>query len=410
MSWLTAALPGVGGSYKETPADFEVEEIPLYPCSGVGEHLYLWVEKTGISTMELMSRIARGTGLKEDAIGYAGLKDSRALTRQWLSIPVAKRQQLDGLQLDNARILAVEQHGNKLRQGHLAGNRFRICLHTTTAAAAERAAAILDILGQRGVPNLFGEQRYGILGNSGRLGELLLSGSYTAFCEELIGDPELIQHPGWQRAAQAYRRNELAQAVACLPGGMRIEQRLLGDLIKGKSHRAAALGLPRQRLRLYLSAAQSAFFDRLLLDRITAPEQLKHGDIAYKHANGACFRVTAADTEQPRADSFEISPTAPLFGYKVMIAAGEPGRAETALLKSAGLDLNSWKLERGLAMPGERRPLRVPLGQARVSPAPDSRLMLEFSLPKGSYATSVLREVMKSSAEGPAELLLCRQK
>lgn len=397
MSWLTAALPGIGGSYKETPADFEVEEIPLYPCSGVGEHLYLWVEKTGISTMELITRIARGTGLKEDAIGYAGLKDSRALTRQWLSIPAAKRQQLDGLQLGNARILDVAQHGNKLRLGHLAGNRFRIVLHTNAAAAPARAEEILEILQQRGVPNLFGEQRYGLLGNSGRLGELLLNGSYAEFCRELIGAPELIQHPGWQQAARAYRDNELDKAVACLPGGMRIEQRLLRDLIQGKSHRAAVLGLPRQRLRLYLSAAQSSYFDRLLQDRITAPDQLQQGDIAFKHANGACFRVTSADTEQPRADSFEISPTAPLFGYKVMIAAGAPGCAETALLQNAGLDLNSWKLDRGLAMPGERRPLRVPLGQVRVSPAPDSRLILEFSLPKGSYATSVLREVMKSS-------------
>lgn len=397
MKFATADLPGIGGSYKETPTDFEVEEIPLYPCCGSGEHLYLWIEKSGISTSELISRLARGLQLKENDIGYAGLKDSRALTRQWLSIPATKQPELEHLHLNNARILDVQRHTNKLRLGHLAGNRFSIRVGQVKPNAAPRAEAILAKLHRCGVPNRFGEQRYGVLGNSAILGQLLLLGDNEEFCRELLGDPQKINHPGWKKAALAYRHGLLEQALKELPGAMRLEQRLLRDLLRGKSHKQAVYGLPKQHLRFFLSALQSRYFDQLLDARIATLGKLKDGDIAYKHVNGACFLVTSAELEQPRADTFEISPTAPLFGHKVMIATGEPGAAETELLKAADLTLDSWKPAPGLAMPGERRPLRVPLELAKIVSATTDSLTLEFALPKGSYATSVLAELMKSA-------------
>jgi len=395
MKFVTAELPGIGGSYKEIPTDFEVEEIPLYPCCGSGEHLYLWIEKSGISTSELISRLARGLHLKENVIGYAGLKDSRALTRQWLSIPAAKEPQLDNLRLNNARILDIQRHTNKLRLGHLAGNRFSICLRQLSTNAVAQTEAILAKLHQCGVPNRFGEQRYGILGNSAVLGHLLLSGDYEEFCRELLGDPQKINHPGWKKAALAYRQQQLELAIKALPGAMHLEQRLLRDLVQGKTQEQAVHRLPKQRLRFFLSALQSRYFDQLLDTRIAALGELKDGDIAYKHVNGACFLVESAELEQPRADSFEISPTAPLFGHKVILAAGEPGKAETDLLESAGLTLNNWKLAPGLAMPGERRPLRVALELPKIVSAMNDSLTLEFALPKGSYATSVLTELIK---------------
>ncbi len=401
MKFVTADLPGIGGSYKEIPTDFEVEEIPLYPCCGSGDHLYLWIEKSGISTSELINRLARGLRLKENDIGYAGLKDSRALTRQWLSIPAAKQPQLDKLQLNNARILDVQRHTNKLRLGHLGGNRFSIRLHQLKPGAVPLAEAILEQLLQGGVPNRFGEQRYGVLGNSATLGLLLLRGDHEEFCRELLGDPQKIHHPGWKKAALAYRQEQLDQAIKALPGAMRLEQRLLHDLLQGKSHKQAVYGLPKQRLRFFLSALQSRYFDQLLDERIAAPGELKDGDIACKHVNGACFLVASAALEQPRADSFEISPTAPLFGHKVMLAAGAPGTAEKELLNAADLTLDSWQPAPGLAMPGERRPLRVPLELANIVSATKDSLTLEFALPKGSYATSVLAELMKSAHESP---------
>ena len=399
MKLVTAELPGIGGSYKETPADFDVEELPLYPCSGVGEHLYLWIEKSGISTSELVSRLARGLQLSEKDIGYAGLKDSRALTRQWFSVPATKLSHLDNLLLHHARILDVQRHTNKLRLGHLAGNRFSICIRNINTDATPRAEAILDKLHDLGVPNRFGEQRYGVLGNSARLGHLLLRADYQEFCRELLGDPQKISHPGWKKGAQAFRQQNIEQALKQLPGNMRLEQRLLRDLLRGKTHEQAVQNLPKQRLRFFLSALQSSYFDQLLDQRISALGELKNGDIACKHLNGACFRVDAATVEQPRADSFEISPTAPLFGYKVILAEQEPGVAEKTLLATDNLTLDHWKAGRGLSMPGERRPLRVPLELPKITTVTKDSITLEFSLPKGSYATSVLAELMKSSCD-----------
>ena len=397
MNWLTEELPGIGGVYKQTAEDFQVEEIPLYPCSGEGEHLYLWIEKSGITTRDLLTQLARGLKLKERDLGYAGLKDARALTRQLVSIPFNKLDQIEKLNLYKAKILQIDRHSNKLRLGHLAGNRFVITLHATDPDPLPRAKIILAQLQKHGVPNLFGEQRYGILGNSARLGLLLLRKEFPEFCLEYIGDPLLILNRSWKEAADRYRQGNIQGALDKLPGGMDDERRLLQLLLRGKPHRTAVYALPKNLLRLFLSAAQSHFFDQLLLQRLPDLDQLSAGDIAVKHSNGACFRVENVADEQFRADTFEISPSAPLFGSKVMLAEGEPGKTEIGLLEEAGLTFDSWKLGEGLTMTGERRPLRVPLTEPEIINHGEDFITLSFSLPKGSYATSVLRELIKES-------------
>jgi tRNA pseudouridine13 synthase len=401
MTWLSANLPGTGGSYKVEVEHFVVEEIPLYPCCGSGDHLYLWIEKTGITTNNLLQQLASGLKLKGHEIGYAGLKDAKALTRQMISIPANREAQLATLQLQQAQILSSARHSNKLRTGHLAGNRFSICISAPGPQALKRAEAILELLERQGVPNLFGEQRYGVLGNSAILGQLLARKEYQAFCLELLGDPALINNADWKAAAQAYRAEDIPGALNALPKRMRDERKLLKQLQAGKSHQQAAMSLPRNLLRLFLSALQSQLFNSILRQRLNSLSTLSNGDIAIKHANGACFRVENAETEQQRADLFEISPTAPLFGHKVMLATGTPGELEQTALEQSGLTLNSLKLGQGLTMPGERRALRVPLSGARAQSHSNGDLQLEFSLPKGSYATSVLAEVIKDPAKSP---------
>lgn len=398
--FLTAALPGTGGEMKQSVEDFCVEEIPLYLPCGQGEHLYLTVEKRGISTPELLSRLARALGVREREIGYAGLKDARATTRQTLSLQGVDREQVLQLQIPDVEILGAEWHGNKLRLGHLAGNRFRIRLRKVGSEALERALDILHVLQDLGVPNRFGEQRYGVLGNNQRIGLRLLRGDFAGAAEEIIGDPQLIANARWQEAAGCYRSGDLAGARAALPPRFREEHRLLEMLLGGRSHRDAVLGLPRARLRLYLSACQSQLFDRLLAMRLATLEQFWPGDLAWKHDNGACFLVEDPAAEQPRADRFEISPTAPLFGYKVRLAHGQAGILEQSLLDKEQLTLESFRLGGGLNMEGERRPLRVPLADLSAEQQGDD-LLLGFSLPRGSYATSVLHEVMKTSAAKP---------
>ncbi|NIQ93058.1 MAG: tRNA pseudouridine(13) synthase TruD [Desulfuromonadales bacterium] len=412
--YLTRSLPGTGGIFKESAEDFRVEEIPLYLPCGEGEHLYLDVEKTGLTTHDLVRRLARALNVRERDIGYAGLKDARATTRQFVSVPGVTAEQAAGVRIDGVQILSARLHGNKLRLGHLAGNRFAIRLRHCQPQAAERAQAILEILGRKGAPNFFGEQRYGALGNSHLIGRAMLSGDYATAVRTIIGDPEKIRNERWREAAERYRAGEPDKALACLPGRMRTERSLLHALLDGKDHRQAVLRLPRKMLRLYLSACQSFLFDRLVAARLDELGTLRAGDLAIKHENGACFLVEDPAKEQERADLFEISPTAPLFGYKIRLAEGPVGETERALLAAESIDADNFDVGRGLSMPGERRAMRVPLSDYSAS-AENDALLVRFALPRGSYATSVLREIVKDvpankpegAADGESRAPLC---
>jgi tRNA pseudouridine13 synthase len=394
MYWMTGDLPGTGGSYKFCPEDFQVEEIPLYPCAGTGEHLYLNIEKRGLTSLEVLRQIAGCVKIQLRDIGYAGLKDAQAVTRQWISLPGHCEALLPALTQLPIKILSQTRHHNKLRLGHLAGNHFRLRVRQPRPAAKQQADQILQRLAEKGVPNHFGEQRYGLLGNSQRLGMLLLKADYPEFCREFMGDPAQIENRPWREAAEHFRAGDPAAALNKLPPRMQDERRLLEMLLQGRAPKAAVLALPQALLRLYLSALQSSLFDQLLFQRLPDLGRLYPGDLAIKHANGACFLVEDPALEQARADRFEISPTAPLFGSKLKLAEQQPGKLEKQLLADLGLCPASWSLGKGLTMNGERRALRVPLG-AFTTTQIGSDLQLDFCLPRGSYATSVLQEIIK---------------
>ncbi|MGK2907100.1 MAG: tRNA pseudouridine(13) synthase TruD [Desulfuromonadales bacterium] len=393
--FLTSELPGTGGIIRQQHEDFQVDEIPLYEPCGEGDHLYLKVEKCGLTTYDLLRELANALKCNERDLGYAGLKDARAITRQTISVPLRKPEDVAGLEIPGVTILAARLHRNKLRPGHLAGNRFRIRIHQPEPDGLQRASAILDVLEDIGVPNRFGEQRYGSLGNSHCIGRAILRGDYSAAIDEIIGEPAAINHPGWQQAVQAYQCGDLETAIEKLPRHCRPERRLLEMIRDGQSPIKAVLAMPRKLLRLYLSAYQSSLFDRMVDMRLATLNQLWPGDLACKHINGACFLVTDPAAEQPRADTFEISPTAPLFGFKTRLAEGPAGLLEQSLLDKEKLTLESFHLSGGLAMDGERRPLRVPI-QSPEAVMDGEDLLISFTLPKGSFATIVLAEIMKS--------------
>ena len=395
--YLTARFPGTGGVIKEAPEDFLVEEIPLYSPCGEGEHLYVEVEKQGLTTFDLLNRLARVLGVRERELGYAGLKDARATTRQTVSIPGVKPDQVFGLELEGVRILSARFHRNKLRPGHLAGNRFTIRIRQIREGSLDEARDVLHVLQNVGVPNRFGSQRYGSLGNSHLIGGALLRQNFEEAARQIVGDPSMISNERWRMGAERFAGGDLEGALAALPARYRDERRMIQALIEGRSARAAVLGMPRKLLRLYLSAYQSQLFDRMVTMRLATLDILWAGDMAWKHDNGACFFVEDPASEQPRADRFEISPSGPLFGYKTTLARGQAGLMEESLLDKEKLRLKDFRLEGGLGMEGERRPLRVPLNGVDVT-ADGADLVLAFSLPKGSYATSVLREVMKTES------------
>lgn len=398
--YLTSGLPGTGGTIKECPEDFRVEEIPLYPPCGSGEHTYLTVEKRGITTLEALRRLSRATGVPERELGYAGMKDARALTVQTVSIPRVVPEHLLALDIPGLRLVAAVRHTNKLRLGHLAGNRFRIRIREVAAGAAERGAAIIGVLAQRGVPNRFGVQRYGVQGNSHLIGGAWLRRDFRGAVDLLMGDPCAVDEGDWRRAIEAYRQGEWQESLRLFPPFCRTERDVLQRLARRPDAWERALQAVSPRLkRLYLSAFQSCLFDRYLAGRLSEFDRCLAGDLAYKHANGACFLVTDPAAEAERAARFEISPSGPMFGCKMILPAGEPRRMEEEILAAEGLTLAAFDLPGDLRLEGERRPLRVPLGDPRIAGDTDG-LLVEFTLPKGAYATSVLREVMKAGVAG----------
>jgi tRNA pseudouridine13 synthase len=398
--YLTEDLPGTGGVIKESAEDFLVAEIPLYHPCGEGEHTYAEIEKTGITTLEAIRRIARSLGVQERDMGYAGMKDAGGVTRQTVSIPRVDPDKVLNANVPGVKFLSAVRHGNKLKLGHLAGNRFRIRVCNPAENALESASAILDVLVKRGVPNYFGLQRYGAQGNYPRVGRALLLGDWKGAVDAIIGSSQAVQDERWKAAIEAYRLGDIEASIAAMPVYCRTEKDILLRLEKRPGAFDKALHAVNPRLRkLYLSAYQSSLFDVLLEERLDVFDKVMEGDIAFKHANGACFLVLDAMSEAPRAESFEISPTGPMFGCKMKLPEGLPMQLEERVLREEGLELKRFDLSGGLCMEGERRPLRVPLGDPLLEMETEA-LVLEFSLPRGSYATSVLREIMKSPEVG----------
>jgi tRNA pseudouridine13 synthase len=154
--YLTDQLPGTGGIIRQQPEDFQVEEIPLYEPCGEGDHLFITVEKCGLTTYDLLRELSVALNCKERDLGYAGLKDARAITRQTVSVPLRKPEDVKELEIPGVTILSAHLHRNKLRPGHLAGNRFRIRIHRPAPEGLQRAESILGVLQDIGVPNRFG--------------------------------------------------------------------------------------------------------------------------------------------------------------------------------------------------------------------------------------------------------------
>jgi len=181
-----------------------------------------------------------------------------------------------------------------------------------------------------------------------------------------------------------------------MPRHCRSERDVLQRLAARPEAWERAFGAVHPRLKkLYLSAYQSYLFDKVLERRLPEIDCLLPGDLAWKHVNGACFMVEDVAVEAERAALFEISATGPMFGTRMTMPGGAVLELEQQILSHEGVNPEDFDLGSGLRMEGERRPLRVPLGDPlfRVE---QSNLVLEFSLTKGSYATSVVREITKT--------------
>jgi len=396
LPYLSATIPGCGGDIKLSPEDFLVEEIPAYEPCGSGEHVYLLIEKQGITTLEAIRRVSSMLAIPERDIGYAGMKDAIGVTRQYLSGQRIQPEAAAGLTCDGLRVISAQRHTNKLKLGHLRGNRFSIVVRGVAPHAATNVPAIMEVLQLRGVPNYFGYQRYGAQGNSHLIGAAMVRRDWHGAVSALIGDSSRILDEQWRSATTAFHEGDFATALQFMPRHCRSERDLLQRLVKRPDSFEQAFAAVHPRLqKLYLSAYQSSLFDQVVARRLDTIDQIMTGDLACKHANGACFLVEDGAVEAHRAASFEISASGPMFGTKMKQPAGEPLAIEREILDNEHIDLGAFDLGTGLRMEGERRPLRVPLASPEFRVEGDC-LQLGFELPKGSYATAVIRELTKT--------------
>ena len=338
----THDLPGIGGQIKTQPEDFEVEEVPAYEPSGQGEHLFLWIEKRGMGAEYFQRQVARRLDLPANEVGAAGLKDRHAVTRQMISVPARAEPRLGQLDGDGIRLLHVSRHTNKLKPGHLRGNRFRILVRGC-ADAETRLPPLLERLRRTGLPNFYGPQRFGRDGETVRLGFALL----------------------------------LPQEGAA--GG-----RPPGPFLR----------------KLALSAAQSALFNHYLARRLS--DGLLHrvlpGDVLAKWPFGGMFVADDLPREQARLEAREVVSAGPMFGKKMLPAAAEAAAREEETLRAAGLTRASFH-GFGKLLAGTRRHNLIYLDDLAGAVEPEG-VRLTFTLPAGSYATVLLRELTRSDQVG----------
>ncbi|MET0288712.1 MAG: tRNA pseudouridine(13) synthase TruD [Pseudoxanthomonas sp.] len=337
------ALPNAFGApvldavMRTTPEDFRVEELDAFQAQGEGEHLLLTLEKRGLNTVEVARRLARWAGIGEVGIGYAGMKDRHAVTTQRFSVHLPKRiaPELDALQdlMPHEGALKVVQHvwhNRKLPRGALAGNRFTLTLRQVRGKR-EAIAERLEEIAQRGIPNWFGEQRFGRGGGN------------------------------------------VAQALAMF-SGRRVK---------------------REQRSMLLSAARSQLFNQVLARRVAEGcwDQPMEGEVWMLSGSRSVFGPEDwSDALAERLATFDIHPSGPLWGEGALRTTGACAVLEQdAVSDIASLRLREGLEQAGMKQ--ERRALRLRTEQFASHWLADDVLELRFALPPGAYATAVLHEL-----------------
>jgi tRNA pseudouridine13 synthase len=337
-NWARAHGPvTLSARMRSTLEDFRVDEVLGFAADGDGPHVLLLVEKRGANTHWVADQLARHAGVSGREVGYAGLKDRHAVTTQHFTLPLDRKPEpdWDALGIPDIRVLKSERHRRKLKTGSLEGNRFRITLRELSGPASLLVPK-LEAIKSRGVPNYFGEQRFG-------------------------------------RGAA-----NIQKAEAALSGKLRIHDRRLFSLL--------------------LSTARSLIFNDLLSARVEASnwDHVLPGEVLMLDGSHSVFRAMEGDAELPeRLAKCDVHPTGPLWGR------GEPMTSGEVQTLEAEVAARHPDLTKGLAKVGvdmARRSLRLAVRDFAWQTEGDA-LILEFFLPAGAYATTVLRELVQTHGE-----------
>ena len=324
--------PLLAANIRTTPEDFFVEEIPSFEPTGEGEHFLLTLEKRGLNTAAVAKQLAGWAGLPEMAIGYAGMKDRHAVTRQRFSVHLPKRvaPELGTLESEQLHVIEHVWHNRKLPRGALAGNRFVLVLRDVQGER-EAIGARLAQIAARGLPNWFGEQRFGREGGN------------------------------------------VAAALS---------------MFEGRRVR-------RDQRSILLSAARSELFNQVLVARVRdgSWDIGLEGEVWVLSGSRSVFGPELwNEVLASRLAAFDIHPSGPLWGAGELRSSGEcAGRELSALSDAQAIALRAG-LEKA-ELKQERRPLRLLAEGLQWEWLDSTTLKLSFALPPGSYATALLQEL-----------------
>lgn len=339
--------------FKQTPRDFVVEEVPLYEFSAEGEHLVLFVRKKSLSTLELVSMIAKHLGIQNKEIGYAGLKDKHAMTKQYISIHKKHEEAMESFSHESVKILSKTYHNNKIKLGHLRGNKFFIRLKKVNPTSAVKIDEALKNIATQGMPNFFGYQRFGNDGDNHIQGELIAKGK--------------------KRERNPKVRKLLINSYQSHLFNLWLSRRLeINTLVNNfKPNEIESL--------LNISADEIK-----LLKAQKHPFKIFSGDIMQHYPHGRLFEFDGSSQDDlDRFSNRDISVTGLLCGKKVKTATDRAGLIEKEYNEKIIVD-------------GARRYAWVyPEDIDGRFNSIEAQYELNFTLPKGSYATVLIEEIAK---------------
>ncbi len=333
--------------FNSSHRDFTVEEIPLYDFTGSGEHLVLKVRKKEMTTWEMLDAFSNHLGIRRRDIGYAGLKDKHAMTIQYISLPVKLEAQLSSFSHEKIKILESTRHNNKIRVGHLKGNRFEIRLKKVLGVQRDKLDSVLKWIKTNGVPNYFGNQRFGTNGTNWEEGKKLLEGRLKMrdrkTREFLMGSYQSYLFNRW-----------LAK---------RMEINLLLEKFS-ESETEQLMQLPEGSLKG--TKAQPNFY------------KILSGDLMMHYPYGRLFEAEDPAKEAERFATKDIAPTGLIPGNKTKRAGSTAGLIESVY-------------DEEIKLTGARRYAWIQVSEIKKRYVEEkAHYELGFVLPKGSYATNVL--------------------
>jgi len=377
--FVTKDIPGIGGRIKRYPEDFRVTEVLSRDRERPGLWALALVEKVNRTSFEMVQILAHHLQIDQRAISLAGMKDTRAVTRQFVALEGISRDAVRAVQLPYLHVLSVTTTDSPLRYGEHIGNRFDIRVREVDRSREEALIAILDNLSRNGLPNFYGPQRFGSGYEGALVGKGLLLGDHEAVVWRLLGWHGGRSNNQCAEARRLFSKGDWASALRAWPRRWYEKRRMLDTLIETEGDfQASTKRIPSRLKRLYLMGYQSHIFNLCLTARLEGYFRLLEGDIPSR------------DTGE------EPCPTGPIFGPNMPLPSGMVLDLECRLLAEEGFSLKDllYPSREGNWLHGSRRPFAVALREVAYR-WDGSDLLLHFMLPPGSYATVLLGEITK---------------